>query len=164
MKKTKALLLRVLIVFLIPFTASGQQSNSVAPVLSVYYEIKNALVSGDATSAASAASRFVALVQSVDAKKLSSNESQVFNTVQSKLISEAGSIAASRDLRKQRTSFQSVSDAIILLVRVSKVQQPAYIAYCPMKKAYWISEEKVIKNPYYGTSMLTCGKVTETIH
>jgi hypothetical protein len=100
----------------------------------------------------------------VDAKKLSSNESQVFSTVQPKLIAEAGSIAASRDLRKQRTSFQSVSDAIILLVRVSKVQQPAYIAYCPMKKAYWISEEKGIKNPYYGTGMLTCGKVTETIH
>jgi hypothetical protein len=164
MKKTKALLLRVLIVFLIPFTASGQQSNSIAPVLSVYYEIKNALVSGDATSTASAASRFLALVQSVDAKKLTSNENQVFNTVQPKLIAEAGSIVASRDLRKQRTSFQSVSDAIILLVRVSKVQQPAYIAYCPMKKTYWISEEKGIKNPYYGTSMLTCGKVTETIH
>jgi hypothetical protein len=33
-----------------------------------------------------------------------------------------------------------------------------------MKKAYWISEEKGIENPYYGTGMLTCGKVTETIH
>ena len=107
MKKTKALLLRVLIVFLIPFTASGQQSNSIAPVLSVYYEIKNALVSGDATSAAGAASRFLALVQSVDAKKLTSNENQVFNTVQPKLIVVAGSIAASRDLRKQRSLYNA---------------------------------------------------------
>jgi hypothetical protein len=163
MKKTKANLLRVLIVFLTPFAASGQQNNSVADVLSVYYEIKNAMVSGDATPAASAATRFVSLVQSVDEKKLSSNESQVFKTVQSKLISEAGSIAATKDLRKQRSSFQPLSDAIILLVRVSKIEQPAYITYCSMKKAYWISEEKAIRNPYYGASMLTCGKLTEII-
>ncbi|RYF82932.1 MAG: DUF3347 domain-containing protein, partial [Chitinophagaceae bacterium] len=35
--------------------------------------------------------------------------------------------------------------------------------YCPMKKALWLSNEKAIKNPYYGSAMLTCGKVTETI-
>ena len=27
----------------------------------------------------------------------------------------------------------------------------------------WLSEEQAIKNPYYGSSMLTCGKITETI-
>jgi hypothetical protein len=32
-----------------------------------------------------------------------------------------------------------------------------------MKKAYWLSPDKAIKNPYYGSAMLTCGKVTETI-
>lgn len=37
-----------------------------------------------------------------------------------------------------------------------------YYQYCPMKKAYWLSMEKEIKNPYYGSSMLTCGKVIET--
>ena len=30
-----------------------------------------------------------------------------------------------------------------------------------MKKAAWLSSEKQIKNPYYGSSMLTCGEVTE---
>jgi hypothetical protein len=43
-----------------------------------------------------------------------------------------------------------------------KVNQPVYYQYCPMKKAYWLSKEKDIKNPYYGSSMLTCGKVAET--
>jgi hypothetical protein len=31
------------------------------------------------------------------------------------------------------------------------------------KGAFWISKEKGVKNPYYGKSMLTCGKVTETL-
>jgi len=33
-----------------------------------------------------------------------------------------------------------------------------------MKKAVWLSNEKAIKNPYYGSQMLTCGKVVETIN
>ena len=32
-----------------------------------------------------------------------------------------------------------------------------------MKKAYWVSQESEIKNPYYGSSMLSCGKVIEKL-
>jgi hypothetical protein len=32
-----------------------------------------------------------------------------------------------------------------------------------MIKTHWLSSEKAIKNPYYGSAMLTCGEVTETI-
>jgi hypothetical protein len=32
-----------------------------------------------------------------------------------------------------------------------------------MKKAYWLSGDKVIKNPYFGSAMLTCGTITETL-
>jgi Protein of unknown function (DUF3347). len=33
-----------------------------------------------------------------------------------------------------------------------------------MKKANWLSSEKEIKNPYYGSTMLTCGSVVDTIN
>jgi hypothetical protein len=33
-----------------------------------------------------------------------------------------------------------------------------------MKKAYWLSGDAAIKNPYFGSSMLTCGKVSTTIN
>jgi hypothetical protein len=31
-----------------------------------------------------------------------------------------------------------------------------------MKKAYWLSRGKEIENPYYGSAMLSCGKIVET--
>ena len=46
---------------------------------------------------------------------------------------------------------------------VKLTDAPVYKAYCPMKKAYWLSAEKEIKNPYYGSAMLSCGSVMETI-
>jgi hypothetical protein len=78
-------------------------------------------------------------------------------------LTDANSIAGSKDLAKQRIAFQTLSESVISLAKASKPSKPAYIAYCPMKKAYWISAEQAIKNPYYGSTMLTCGKVTETI-
>jgi hypothetical protein len=31
------------------------------------------------------------------------------------------------------------------------------------KGANWLSKESAIKNPYYGSQMLSCGKTVETI-
>jgi hypothetical protein len=42
-----------------------------------------------------------------------------------------------------------------------------YLEYCPMANentgAFWLSNEKEIKNPYFGSMMLKCGSVKETI-
>jgi hypothetical protein len=42
-----------------------------------------------------------------------------------------------------------------------------YVAYCPMANnnegANWLSNDKEIKNPYFGDKMLRCGSVKETI-
>ena len=37
------------------------------------------------------------------------------------------------------------------------------VANCPMKKADWIQRGQAIENPYYGTSMSTCGSVTRQL-
>jgi hypothetical protein len=32
-----------------------------------------------------------------------------------------------------------------------------------MQDANWLSKENTVKNPYYGSQMLSCGKTVETI-
>lgn len=53
------------------------------------------------------------------------------------------------------------------LIKVSKQEKPVYYQHCPMankgKGANWLSKENAIKNPYYGSQMLTCGSTVETI-
>jgi hypothetical protein len=60
-----------------------------------------------------------------------------------------------------------LSKHLSAVMKVSKSALPIYYQYCPMankgKGANWLSMENKIKNPYYGTQMLTCGKVLETI-
>lgn len=131
--------------------ASTQKSFS--QLLASYYNVKNALVAGDAASASSNASDFVKTVNTVDYKVISENNINI-------LAKDAGRIAEAKDLAKQREHFANLSSNMAAVAKAFKLsEQPVYLQYCPMKKASWLSSEKDIKNPYYGSGMLTCGEV-----
>lgn len=126
-------------------------------LLQSYYTIKDALVSGNANAASAGATAFVRNINGISYQVIS--EGNV-----SALVKDAGAIADAKDLKLQRQYFANFSSNMAEVAKALKFSvQPVYIQYCPMKKASWLSSEKAIKNPYYGSSMLTCGKVTDTI-
>jgi len=135
--------------------AGSQQQLS--QLLSSYYNIKNSLVAGDANSAASNADQFLRTANTIDFKVISEGNIHI-------LSNDAGKISSTKDLKKQRDYFATLSSNVALIAKaITLGNQPVYVQYCPMKKALWLSSEKQIRNPYYGSSMLTCGEVTETI-
>lgn len=126
-------------------------------VLPLYYNIKDALVAGNSSLAASKASDLVNALNGADTKVIDKAN-------QKGLVEHAGKIAGSKDLKSQREHFAALSTDMIALAKSTKrSSEPVYQLYCPMKKANWLSSSTTIKNPYYGSSMLTCGKVVETL-
>lgn len=126
-------------------------------LLSLYYNIKDALVEGKAAVASVEAQAFAEALSSTDNKTI--NESSL-----SALKKDAANISATKNIEKQREYFGTLSTDMIAIAKQLKVgDQRIYEQYCPMKKAYWLSSERAIKNPYYGDSMLTCGQVTEAL-
>ncbi len=114
-------------------------------------------MSGDATSGASNAALFLRTANTIDFKVISEGNIHI-------LSKDAGKISNTKDLQKQREYFANFSSNMVTLSKVLKtVDEPIHVQYCPMKKASWLSNEKQIRNPYYGSSMLTCGEVTETL-
>lgn len=76
-----------------------------------------------------------------------------------KIAAGARELVASRDLAHARSAFSNLSDAVIAFVRATHRELTgSSIVYCPMADKYWIQQGHNIKNPYYGASMLTCGK------
>jgi len=142
---------------------SQDKASAIETLLVKYYDIKNALVNSEPDNVIKGATAFSTALKAIDFKTLSTKEQTAFKSVQATLLTGANSIAETKDLAKQRALFQSFSDNMIILVKSTPLTQPAYITYCPMKKAYWISSVQLIKNPYYGSSMLTCGNVAETL-
>lgn len=125
-------------------------------ILNNYYSLKEFLVLGDSKNAVLTANE---LIQSLDTAKFTNAA-----TLSPKLKKEANAIASSSDINKQRLAFATLSLAMIEFVKANKADTaPIYVDYCPMKKTYWLSADKTIRNPYYGSSMLSCGSITDTI-
>jgi hypothetical protein len=143
--------------------ATAQSSGNFNTLLMDYYAVKNALVAGDAAKAKSGTSDFLQHINAIDPKTLSAGEQAAFQPIKADLVTQAKLLAAAKDLAAQRTAFAGFSDQMISLVRAIKPTTAVYVDYCPMKKASWLSAEQVIKNPYYGNAMLSCGSVKETI-
>jgi hypothetical protein len=147
------------------FGARAQAGNpALSPLLDKYYAIKNALVAGDAAAASKHAADFAAALSAVHASDAGTKEASLFASLKPSLAAESAKISGTKDIARQREAFAVLSQQMISLARGAKLSDKAvYVDYCPMKKSSWLSAEQAIRNPYYGSSMLTCGKVTDTL-
>ncbi|MCI9844027.1 DUF3347 domain-containing protein [Flavobacterium pectinovorum] len=132
-------------------------------VYDAYFTVKDALIKSDTKLTSAKAKDLLTAISAVKMDKLKSNEHTVWMKVVKKITADAKSISTTTDLKKQRETFKSLSKSTYDLIKVSSPDQPIYKQYCPMADADWLSKEKAVKNPYYGSSMLTCGNVVETI-
>lgn len=119
-----------------------------------YAHLRDALVASDETEAKNAAEALLRSLSSVkDAKKATD---------------AAAKVSAASSLDDQRKSFSALSNEMASLLKGGKLSNgELYLAYCPMANddegAYWVSNDKSIKNPYFGDKMLKCGSVKNTI-
>lgn len=138
------------------------QETKLSAFTNTYLEVKNALVAGDAATAAAKAG--ILQTQAGAVSGLSEADAKVFESLKTKLSAGAQQIAGTKELDKQRVAFAALSADMLTLSKSVKLSaQPLYEQYCPMKKASWISAEADVKNPYYGKMMLTCGKTVQTL-
>ena len=151
----------IAVLFVTAFTTAQAQDSAtnkrLNESLQSYFQLKDALVAGNSKAASEAATSFIKNLNGISYKNISEGN---VNT----LLTDAGTIADAKSIDKQRAAFANFSTNMAEVTKAVKfATSPVYIQYCPMKKVSWLSNEKTIKNPYYGSSMLTCGKVSETI-
>ena len=144
-----------------------QEVNQLKTIFESYFALKDALVKSDGKLVSTLAKDVLANINSVKMEKLSSEEHTVWMKVMSSLKSNTEKIAATTIIEKQRVVFMDLSANFYALLKVSKQDYSIYYQNCPMyndgKGANWLSKENEVKNPYYGSQMLTCGKTVETI-
>lgn len=144
-----------------------EQKTQLQALFNNYFALKDALVNTDAASAAQKATAMIAAVKAVEMNKLSAKEHEVWMKVMNDLATGGAGISASKDIAKQRAAFAQLSTNVYELAKVADYGSTLYYQHCPMynggKGGNWLSKEDVVKNPFYGSQMLTCGSVQETI-
>jgi hypothetical protein len=133
-------------------------------VLKGYYKVKDALVTSDSKAAAAAAADLLKSITNIDMSAIPVKDHMAFMNLQNKLSFDSRHISESTDINHQREHFISLSANMSTLAKQAHLsQEPVYQEYCPMKKSYWLSSDTAIRNPYYGSAMPDCGKVTATL-
>lgn len=120
-----------------------------------YLALKAALVNTDNDTSAGAARLFFMAVKG--------------NEEYSNLLNSAIAVSEATVVEERRVAFESVTIAMEVQLASQKiVSGTIYKQYCPMafdgKGAYWLSDSKEVRNPYYGDKMLKCGVVDKEIN
>jgi hypothetical protein len=144
-----------------------QVVNETQIIFDDYLALKDALVKTDAGRATAKAATLLASLNAINMGKMKIEENTAFMKIEKSLKADATTISINKDVAAQRAAFSNLSNNMIALIKVTKATDAVYVQHCPMandgKGADWLSKENAVKNPYYGSMMLTCGKTVETI-
>ena len=145
----------------------SKSSFSIDAILDDYLKLKNALTKDDSKGAAEAGKELYTTLKNSKTDKIEANIKKTFTDIADDAKEHAEHIGDnSGKIDHQREHFAMLSKDVNDLIKVFGTDKKIYRDYCPMydqgKSGYWISEVKDIKNPYYGSEMLTCGGITKT--
>ena len=137
-------------------------------VIAGYMDLKNAFVASHSETVSAYAADLVLAIENVDMNLLEGMAQMYWMDISEALISHATQIEQSDEIDFQRKQFDFLSQNLLSASKAFRWNgESVYIMYCPMafenQGAKWLSEETIIKNPYFGDKMLKCGKVEQTI-
>lgn len=134
------------------------------PVLLAYLKVKDALVASDAPQTVVSAKATLEALNAIPTSNLGKMEQEHFNAS----VKMLEAIAAKTNLNNQRSHFVLLNEHLVALVSAfSTLENTLYVQQCPMANnnqgAVWLSIEKDIRNPYFGTAMLKCGSTIKSL-
>lgn len=147
-------------------------NQSYTQLLNAYYAVKDALVASDPAKTTAAA---LQLIDASDSLKVSEIQGDTTGIIQetaksytANISATAKTLAESQSIEDKRKQFEMIADALWSLTRTVKYTgEKIYWQYCPMafdnKGAYWMSNNPVIMNPYFGDQMLHCGSSEDSL-
>lgn len=124
-------------------------------VLEQYSKIHNSLTDDTTVGVDSAAQSIVKIVDGI-----STTDAKVLGLTSN--VSKSAQDIQGKDLEMARSRFFELSKPLLAYVYQFYSGEREYFRfYCDMAKKGWVQDTKELRNPYYGSSMLTCGELIQ---
>lgn len=149
-------------------TTPAEFKNQLKELVKAYLNLKDAFVKTDANKASAQAKLVSGSLEKINMALLKNKAHMAWMKYLGQIKSATDAISKAKEVEKQRTQFEQLSNALITAVKSFGVNKiTLYKQYCPMafdyEGAFWLSDKEEIRNPYFGDKMLKCGSVKETI-
>lgn len=143
-------------------------SEELKPMFEAYFQLKDNLVNDDAQGAQTAITQFKQALSAVSISAFKGEAQDLWMNHSVILSDEMENLSGAAPIEKIRTSFFKLSGVMIAAANsYGAGKDEIYVQFCPMaddnQGAYWLSTSTQIRNPYFGSSMLKCGEVQDTI-
>jgi hypothetical protein len=144
---------------------SDVQNSDAKQILADYMALKNALVATNKEDAAKAGKKLESTLNGFDVSSYTVEEQTELKDIIADAKEHAEHIGKS-EMDHQREHFKTLSKDIMDMVAITGTENTLYQQFCPMYDggSAWLSMEKEIRNPYYGSKMMACGKVQKEIN
>lgn len=137
-------------------------------VIKKYISLKESLASDQVKGAIELGKQMTAELKNVDMSLVKGDAHIYWMKEMSEIESQLNKLNSSIEIDAVRTSFDHLSLSIIKVAKSFGLEdKERYVQFCPMafddKGAYWLSDDSKVKNPYFGSQMLKCGVIKDTI-
>ncbi len=142
--------------------------DGLARVVSSYLGLHEALAADD-LQAATAASEAIREAATALAPASHQSFSEAWNPMRAQLVAHSKILESASTLDAARVPFRDVSQQIATLLRIfgNPGGETIRLAFCPMalggQGAEWLQRASTIENPYFGSSMHSCGDIHEAV-
>ncbi len=136
----------------------------VTSILDNYLALKDALVDDNAKKAASSGKMLFDALVKVDLSSQEASKQKELKDILDDAKENAEHISENGDkIGHQREHFEILGGDLKDLIVISGTDRTLYQLFCPMynnnKGGKWLNASDKIKNPFYGSKMLKCGRV-----
>ena len=145
----------------------NQKTSTATAVIDNYLKLKDALVGDNNKDAAKVGGALATSFDSLDITGFTNEQQKELSEIIEVAKEHAEHIAKS-DIKHQREHFESLSNDMVDLLAITGTSKKLFQQHCPMynnkKGGIWLSASNEIKNPLFGSKMLTCGSVQKEIN
>lgn len=151
-----------------PDSVDPEFIDQLSSVYNAYIPMKNAFVESNPQKVKNNAQKVSDELESVNMELLSEKPHMEWMEFLNDMKEEIDKIISTADIKIQREAFADFNQSFYKsLKRFGLKDATVYYQYCPMaiddEGAYWLSEHKEIRNPYFGEKMMTCGETREIL-
>lgn len=137
----------------------------VSSFVEAYLKMKDSFVKSDEKIVENDAKNVLSSLSKIDMTLLKGDAHNHWMKLHKTLEDNLNGIINMKGIEMKRSHFSIVSDKLTETIEKFGInsESSVYLEFCPMafdnKGAFWISNSKEIRNPYFGDMMLKCGEV-----
>ena len=140
------------------FAGSEKFDEKMQPILSEYLKNTDSLASDKTDGVVDAAKKIESLAGNLSPSLVTGEHASHYKSIPKNISEGAKKMALGKDISSLRAALVDLSKPMVMWTAMSK-PSGINVIYCSMNPGSWLQKGKNIRNPYYGSKMLTCGEI-----